>query len=74
MILPTKYISIRHSLLGISAKIYQVLDKPRTVTDLWSYARDFPEVKTFERFIYSLDFLFIIGAIDIRRGMIVKCQ
>ena len=74
MILPTKYISIRYSLLGIGAELLKSLDTPKTVTALWSIAKTLPEVKTFQRYVLALDLLFILGAIEMRRGMLTKCQ
>lgn len=72
MILPTKHISTRNSLLGIGARIIEYLDNPRTVTSLWSDLSKLPEVATFERFVLALDFLYMIGAIDLEEGLLYK--
>jgi hypothetical protein len=72
MILPTKHISVRNSLLGVGAIIIEHLDRPRTVASLWSDLSVIPEVATFERFVLVLDLLFIIGAIELQEGLLYK--
>jgi hypothetical protein len=74
MILPTKYIPVRQSLLGTGAVILSNINKPITVSSLWEKVREIPEIKTFERFIMSLDLLYILGAIRIREGLLEKCH
>lgn len=72
MILPTKHISTRNSLLGIGAIIIEHLNYPRTVTSLWSDLSKLPEVATFERFVLVLDLLYMIGAIELEEGLLYK--
>lgn len=72
MILPTKHISIRNSLLGVGAIIIEHLNYPRTVTSLWSDLSKIPEVATFERFVLVLDLLYMIGAIELEEGLLRK--
>jgi hypothetical protein len=72
MILPTKHISTRNSLLGVGAIIIERLNHPRTVTSLWSDLSKLPEVATFERFILVLDLLYLIGAIELEEGLLYK--
>jgi hypothetical protein len=72
MILPTKHISTRNSLLGVGATIIEYLNHPRTVTSLWSDLSKLPEVATFERFILVLDLLYLIGAIELEEGLLYK--
>lgn len=74
MILPTKHISTRNSLLGVGAIIIKHLNYPRTVTSLWSDLSRLPEVATFERFVLVLDLLYMIGAIDLKEGLLYKCN
>jgi hypothetical protein len=73
MILPTKHISTRNSLLGVGATIIGRLNYPRTVTSLWSDLSKVPEVATFERFVLALDLLYMIGAIELEEGLIHRC-
>lgn len=72
MILPTKHISTRNSLLGVGAIIIEHLNHPRTVTSLWSDLSKLPEIATFERFVLVLDLLYMIGAIELEEGLLYK--
>lgn len=72
MILPTKHISTRNSLLGVGAIIIEHLNYPRTVTSLWSDLSKLPEVATFERFVLALDLLYMIRAIELEEGLLYK--
>lgn len=70
MILPTKHISISNSLLGVGAIILEHLYQPRTISSLWDAVSTMPEVATFERFVLTLDLLYIIGAVEIEEGLL----
>lgn len=74
MILPTKHISTRNSLLGVGAIVINHLNYPRTVTSLWSELSKVPEVATFDRFVLVLDLLYIIGAVELEEGLLRKCN
>lgn len=74
MILPDKYIPLHYSLLGVGALVLNHLDKPRTISSLWEEMKILPEVRTFQRLVFSLDFLFIIGAVEIESGLLRKCR
>lgn len=73
MILPTKHISTRNSLLGVGAIILEHLYYPRTVTSLWDAVSTMPEVATFERFVLALDLLYMIGAVEMDEGLLHRC-
>jgi hypothetical protein len=70
MILPTKHISTRHSLLGLGATVLKHLGAPNTVTGLWDKIKEFPEIGTYKRFILALDLLYTINAIDYSDGLL----
>lgn len=72
MILPDKYISVDNSLLGVGAIIIKYLNQPRTVTSLWSDLSKISEVSTFERFVLGLNLLYMIGAIELKEGLLQK--
>ena len=74
MILPTKHISTRNSLLGLGSIVLVRLRYPRTVTSLWSDLSKVPEVATFERFVLVLDLLYMMGAIELEEGLLRKCR
>ncbi|HAT49142.1 MAG: hypothetical protein HQL75_04930 [Magnetococcales bacterium] len=72
MILPTKHVDLRHSLLGAGATLLRHMQSPQTVTALWERVRGNPEVSVYWRFILVLDFLFAIQAIDWVDGLLVR--
>lgn len=78
MILPTKRLSANKALLVIGAEVLALLEQPATVSQLW---REFKSARTsrgpqggisYDWFILSLDFLFIIGAIELSKGRLKK--
>jgi hypothetical protein len=74
MILPTKHISVQHSLLGAGAVVLRHLDHPQTITALWERIRSIPETSVYWRFILALDFLYAIGTIEHADGFIQRCK
>lgn len=67
MILPTKHILIRDSLLGAGAELLKKLDEPCTVSDFWAKSRLVQDM-TYKRFVMTLDLLYLIGAVDFSNG------
>ena len=43
-----------------------------SVTGLWERLIEVPELATFERFVLVLDLLYLLGAVDMRNGLITK--
>jgi hypothetical protein len=74
MILPTKHISPRNSLLGIGALLLKNLDSPKSITMLWHDVSKEDGVRTFDRFVLALDLLYMIGAIELNEGLLLKCH
>lgn len=80
MILPTKHTKIEQSLLGFGSYILQIIKQGTTVDILWSeYLKDldnkeFPAKHSFDNLILTLVFLFSIGAIEEKDGVIYKCN
>ncbi len=72
MILPTKHIPQNEALIGVGATLLAHLSGPMTVSDLWERLRSEPNVGTFERFVLASNLLYIIGAIDVKDGLIVR--
>jgi hypothetical protein len=72
MILPTKHIGQDEALIGVGATLLHDLSTPITVSGLWEKTRLQPNVGTFERFALAANLLFIIGAIDIVDGLLVR--
>lgn len=80
MILPTKHISENRCILGVGARLLALLDREQTVSSLWeNYKRgnvtnqSTPPVP-FDWFILALDFLYTVGAVEWKRGLIRKTQ
>ena len=72
MILPNKHINLDRSILGEGAALLGQLARPLTVTGLWERNKAHSDIGNFERFILTLDFLFTIGALDLRDDLLVK--
>ena len=72
MILPTKHIQPNEALIGVGATVLAKLNGPITVSGLWDRLRPEPNVGTFERFVLAVNLLFLIGAIEIKDGLIVR--
>lgn len=74
MILPSKHLKLSNTLIGVGAALLKYLDSDKTVTSLWSATRSLPEINNFERFTLGLDFLFIIGAVDFKDGLLRRVE
>ena len=74
MILPSKHISEQQSLVGVGSLLLRTIDKPHTVTSLWERVRDEATVGTFERFVLALDMLYVVGAVNLENGLIVRAR
>ena len=72
MILPTKHIPQNEALIGVGATVLAHLSGPMTVSGLWERLRSERNVGTFERFVLATNLLFLIGAVDIRDGLIPR--
>lgn len=72
MILPTKHIPQNEALIGVGATVLAYLSGPMTVSGLWECLRSERNVGTFERFVLATNLLFLIGAVDIRDGLITR--
>ena len=74
MILPSKHLSIRDSLLGAGTVIIRELKTPKTVSRLWEKLRDDPAIGSYHRFTLILDFLFSINAIKLEDNLVCRGQ
>ena len=75
MILPTKHLSQERALLTAGAKLLSLLTYPKTVSSLWedvmSSSGSHPSIR-YERFVLALDLLYLIGAIELKKGLLSK--
>lgn len=72
MIMPSKYIKEKDTLLGISASIMPYLNHGQPVSGLWETLKKESITTNFERFILALDLLFILGIIKIENNIIKR--
>jgi hypothetical protein len=74
MIMPNKNILIRYSLLNCGAIILTELGDYNTLSSLRERTKKCDALASYEKFILTLDYLYMIGAIALRDGMIVRCS
>jgi hypothetical protein len=78
MILPTKHIRTDRALLAVGGNVLDCLREPMTVSRLWDEIRSHEGDRVgaapinYDWFVLALDFLFIVGAIDLDRGLIQR--
>ena len=72
MILPTKHSPQNEALIGVGATLLAHLNTPLTVSGLWERLKSEPNVGTFERFVLASNLLYLIGAIDMQDGLVVR--
>lgn len=72
MILPTKHIPESETLLGVGATILRHLDGSMTVSGLWERVRAEKNVGNFERFVLASTLLYIVGAVEMKNGLMER--
>lgn len=79
MILPTKHINFSKSLLGLGAYILSQLKSPKSIDELWGmYKMDYKNhvslaKHSFDNLVMALIFLYSIGSVAEKDGVIEKC-
>jgi hypothetical protein len=78
MILPSKHLLQNRALLTIGAVVLRHLSGPATVSALWervsraSKDRSAPAALGYDAFVLALDLLFLMGAIELRDGLLIR--
>jgi len=79
MILPSKHLSQDRALLTVGAQILQKLSQPKTVSSLWEdltrkreATRNATLPLSYDNFVLALDILFIVGAVELREGLLSR--
>ncbi len=78
MILPTKHLSPDRAIISVASEIFQLIDKRSTVSSLWNEFQNKCSISgrhsdvPYDWFILSLDFLFMIGAIEENEGKLAR--
>ena len=73
MIMPDKNITVRYSLLHCGALILAELKDSDTISSLREKTKDHEALSNYEKLVLTLDYLFVIGAITLSNGLIVRC-
>lgn len=73
-VLPTKYVPIDSSILGVASILLGDLGSNDTVSTLWDRVRTMPQVRTFDRYAEALTLLFAARIVDLRRGILVHIR
>lgn len=74
MILPNKHLPGAESLLATGALVLKLMAKPMTISTLWERAKAVPEVAAFDRFVLTLDLLFLMGAVVLEDGLLRRAN
>ena len=74
MILPDKNIKLEYSLLNCGAIILDEIFEPQTLSLLWDKVKKHEVLVNYEKFLLTLDYLYMINAITIKNGLIVRCK
>lgn len=70
MILPNKFLEEKDSLLYVGALLLNKLDVPTSVSELWNQVNDNKSVNNYERFIITLDMLYVLNLIELKNDKI----
>lgn len=70
MILPTKYIPAADSTLGRAAALLPLRDNNPTVSELWHSFRSEHTDASFDIFAEALTLLFLVGVVELDRGLL----
>lgn len=72
---PDKHTHANESIVGLAALVLKHLKTPKSVDEIWSQLRGekVPENVSFDTALLAIDFLFLIGAVNVTRdGLIHK--
>lgn len=74
MILPDKNIKMEYSLLNCGAIVLRQISEPQTISLLWDKLKTNEVLVNYDKFLLTLDYLCIIGAVRLKNGLIVRCK
>ena len=77
MILPDKYIPQNETILWLGAKMLSLLSGKYNVCSVNYLLKEmlkYKELATYERFVLTLDFLYMLGLIEVENGVIRRCN
>lgn len=70
MILPTKYVPVADSIIGLAAVLLRIHTPNQTVSSLWRAFRQNRCDATFDMFTEALTLLFLLGAVNLESGVL----
>ena len=81
MLLPAKHIKLSESLIALGAFVLKFLVKPKNIDQIWLEIKQInnssllPTNHSYDNFLLSVDYLFIVGAVDINaNGDLFLCN
>ncbi len=80
MILPTKHLGPERAILTVGAEVLKLLTEPKTVSRLWDELKRVMNERSSTRkvnynwFVLTLDFLYMLGAIEMDQGRIRRTK
>jgi len=74
VIMPNKNIRLEYSLLNCGALVLGSLKTPNTLSSLWENSKKHEALNSYKKFILTLDYLFAIGTITLKNGLIERCR
>lgn len=72
MIFPDKNLLLSHSLLGMGAELLTKLKSPQTISSLWEKVRKSGKINSFEKYILTLDLLYLLDLVEFQDGLLLK--
>ena len=72
MIMPNKCLKQEDTLLGSSSLIFNNLNDKEKLSELWDKVKQEEAIYNFERFILSLDMLYLLGIINFNENSLIK--
>lgn len=74
MILPDKNINLDHSLLKCGSVLLKSLKEPLTISALWESVKTQEAFVGYDKFVLTMDFLYVINAIQYDNGVLRRCD
>ena len=74
MIIPTKYLRENETLLGAGATLLQGIGYRKSISSLWEETKCISSIDSYERFILTLDLLFLFGLIVVEDNEIIRVK
>lgn len=74
MILPTKHVTLRQSLLGQASIVLRHLSRPKSMSTLWNNVQADGGIRSFDRFLLAVDMLFLLGVVELHENRLRRVR